>query len=121
MFLPQSCWCLLFSGLREQVAYGAAHYQPQVTDTSTILNQLFEKYQLEGLNMPYTMEDFRRDYVRDHLDLLTPEEILQRLPMQEVLQQLPMQEVLQQLPVEELKAYLAQLEQHAEQDEEPKD
>lgn len=103
---------LLFSGLREQVAYGATQYQTQATDRSTILNQLFEKYQLEGLNMPYTMEDFRRDYVRDHLDLLTPEEILQRLPMKEVLQQ---------LPVEELKAYLAQLERQSDQDKDSED
>ena len=48
--------------------------------------------------MPYTMEDFRRDYTRDHLDLLTAEEILQRLP------------------TERIKAYLAQLEKQSDRD-----
>lgn len=71
--------------------------------------------------MPYTMEDFERDYVRDHLDVLTVEEILQRLPMKEVLQLLPVEEVLQRLPVKKLKAYLDKLEQESEPDKDKKD
>ena len=71
--------------------------------------------------MPYTMEDFERDYVRDHLDVLTVEEILQRLPTKEVLQLLPVEEVLQRLPVEKLKAYLDKLEQESEPDKDKKD
>ena len=103
---------LLFSGLREQIAYGAARYRSLATDTSTILNQLFENYQLEGLNMPYTMEDFRRDYRRDHIGLLTVEEILQ---------QVPVEEILQRIPAEKLKAYLAQLEHQPDQDKDNQD
>ncbi len=34
--------------------------------------------------MPYTMEDFRRDFTRDHLDLLTPEERLHGLSPEEI-------------------------------------
>jgi DNA-binding transcriptional MerR regulator len=67
------------------------------------LNQLFANYQVEGITMPYTMEDFRRDYTRDHLELLTAEEILQRLP------------------TEKIKAYLAQLEQQSDRDKKDKD
>jgi hypothetical protein len=58
------------------------------------------------------MEDFERDYIREHLGVLTVEEILQ-LP--------PMKEVLQRLPVEELKAYLAQLEKQLAQDKDSED
>jgi hypothetical protein len=49
------------------------------------------------------MEDFRRDYRRDHLGLLTVEEILQ------------------QIPAEKLKAYLAQLERQPDQDKDKQD
>jgi hypothetical protein len=58
------------------------------------------------------MEDFERDYTREHLGVLTVEEILQLLPMKEVLQR---------LPVEELKAYLAQLEKQLAQDKDSED
>ena len=33
--------------------------------------------------MPYTMEDFRRGYVREHLKDLTPEEILASLSVEQ--------------------------------------
>src|SRR5262245_33166649 len=51
----------LFSGSAGRVGYGAEHYQRRSQNTSTLLDRLFEGYQQEGLAMPYTMEDFRRD------------------------------------------------------------
>jgi hypothetical protein len=51
--------------------------------------------------MPYTWEDFRRDYTREHLSLLPPEERLQGLSPEERLQG---------LSPEEIKAYLEKLE-----------
>ncbi|MBU0568364.1 hypothetical protein KJ693_07930 [bacterium] len=91
----------LFSGVQEKVLSGATQYQKHMEDMSTIINQLFENYQLEGIVMPYTMEDFRRDYAREHLD-----EILQRFSADERLQGLSADERLQGLSVEEIKAYL---------------
>jgi hypothetical protein len=41
--------------------------------------QLSEGYEREGLTMPYTMEDFRRDYVKEHLKKLTLEERVEGL------------------------------------------
>jgi hypothetical protein len=83
----------------------------------------FERYQLEGVAMSYTMEDFRRDYAREHLDqflnLLTTEEVLQRFSAEEVLQRFSAEErlrglsageVLQRFSPEEIKAYLEKLE-----------
>ena len=32
-----------------------------------LLNDLFHHYQIEGLDMPYTMADYRRDIVREEL------------------------------------------------------
>jgi hypothetical protein len=57
----------LFSASQDQVRYGAEHYRQRSEETSTLLNRLFEQYRKEGVQMPYTMEDFRRDYVKEHL------------------------------------------------------
>jgi hypothetical protein len=68
----------------------------------------------EGIIMPYTWEDFRRDYTREHLDqfldLLTADEILRRFSAEARLQGLPAEARLQGLPAEEIKAYLEKLE-----------
>ncbi len=82
--------------------------------------------------MSYTIEDFKRDYIREHLHELPPEEVLSQfspedrlrgLPLQEVLSQLspedrlrglPVQEVLSQYSREELEAYLRRMEQSSE-------
>jgi hypothetical protein len=54
-----------------------------------LLYRLFEGYEREGLIMPYTLEDFRRDFVRAYLSQLTPEQPLQGLSSEEVLKLLP--------------------------------
>jgi hypothetical protein len=68
--------------------------------------------------MPYTMEDFRRDYVKEHLGCLTSQERLEGLTAQERLQglhpeallrRLSVEERLQGLPAEQLEAYLERL------------
>ena len=65
-----------------------------------MLNQLYELYQKEGIVMPYTMEDFNRDFTREHLYLLPPEERLKGLPPEERLKGLPPEERLKGLPSE---------------------
>jgi len=94
---------LLFSGSAEQVAYGARHYRQRSEDTSTLLHRLFEGYQREGLVMPYTMEDFRRDYVKEHFMDLTPEE------RREALKKLSPEERLEGLSAEEIESFLKKI------------
>jgi hypothetical protein len=43
----------------EAIAAAVRHYRGHTPEMSTVINQLFENYQLEGIAMPYTMEDFR--------------------------------------------------------------
>jgi len=88
----------LFSAVPERVRRMAAAYRPRSRDSSTLLNQLFENYQLEGIAMPYTMEDFRRDFTREHLHLLTSEERLKGLSLNQI------------------RDYLARLQERREQD-----
>jgi hypothetical protein len=73
----------LFSASQEQLQYGRQYYRQYPDETSTLLDRLFKQYQREGLTMPYTMEDFRRDYVKEHLKDLTPEERLAGLSPEE--------------------------------------
>ncbi len=66
----------LFSAAPDQVQYGAEHYRLQPSETSTVVYKLFEQYRLEGLTMPYTMEQFRKEVASEILEELTPEELL---------------------------------------------
>jgi hypothetical protein len=63
----------------------------------------FDGLQGEGFVMSYTMEDFNRQYVKEHFSKLTPEE------QQEVLQALPLEERLAGLSAEQIQQYLARL------------
>jgi hypothetical protein len=92
----------LFSADPDRVRFGQSHYRRRSGDTSTLLRQLFEGYRREGLAMPYTMEDFRRDYAKAHFKDLTPEE------RQEALQSVPLEELIKSLPLEEIEKYLQQ-------------
>ncbi len=110
--LPQSAhnalWHL-FSAAPEQVAFGVQAYRQRSEETSTLLHRLFEGYEKEGLAMPYTMADFRREYVKEHLKDLTPEEWLESLPAEEILKALPPEKILEALSAEEIERYLRRL------------
>jgi hypothetical protein len=53
--------------------------------------------------MSYTMEDFKRDYIKEHFAKLMPEE------QQAVLQALPLENRLAGLSAEQIRAYLDRL------------
>ena len=54
-----------------------------------MLMRVFEKYRLEGVIMPQTNEEWRREYMREHLAELTPQERLKDLSPNELIQALP--------------------------------
>lgn len=105
----------LFSGIPGEIEYAARQYRGKTQEISTVQNRLFDNYQLEGIPMAYTMEDFRRDYVRDHLGVLspddrlrglTPDDRLKGLSPDEVLKRFSFDEVLSKFSVEEIRQYL---------------
>jgi hypothetical protein len=109
------------------VGFGSGAYRRRSEDTSLLLGQLFERLRGEGFAMAFTMEDFKRQYIKEHFPRLTPgerREILRSLPPEErreVLESLPPKEqeaVLQALPpearlaglsAEQIRRYLDQL------------
>jgi hypothetical protein len=91
----------LFSASAELVHFGGTAYERRSEDTSRLLDQLFGRLRGEGLAVAYTMRDFRRDYIKEHLPELPLEEC------EEVLRALPAEKRLAGLAPEERLAGLA--------------
>jgi hypothetical protein len=73
----------LFSASPHLVEFGSGAYRRRSEQTSRLLGQLFERLQGEGFAMSFTMEDFNRQYIKEHFPQVTAEE------QEEVLQALP--------------------------------
>jgi hypothetical protein len=105
----------LFSAAPDLVEFGGSSYQRRSEQTSRLLGQLFEKLRGEGFTVSYTMEDFNRQYVKEHFARLTPKErreALESLPPQEreeVLEALPPEERMAGLSPEQIRQYLDRL------------
>ncbi len=56
--------------------------------------------------MAYTMKDFQKDYVREHLGVLSTDEVLKRFSTDEVLKRFSTDEVLKRFSLEEIQKYL---------------
>jgi proteasome lid subunit RPN8/RPN11 len=71
----------LFSGDPGRISAAFQRLQPKAHSWSSTVNALLKYYGLEGLPMPYTMEDFKRDVAEDLLNDMTPDQLLARLPI----------------------------------------
>jgi hypothetical protein len=111
---PHNAPLHLFSAVPELMQFGQGAYRRRSENTSMLLGQLFDRLRGEVFAM-YTMEDFRRDFAKEHFARLTPEEqreALQALPpekQQEVLQALPLERRLAGLSPEQIRQYLDRL------------
>ena len=105
----------LFSASPELVGFAGGSYRKRSERTSRLLEQLFEEFKGEGFVMPYTMEDFERDYIKKHFPKLTPDEqreALELLPPDQrraIIESLPAAERLAGMSAEEIQKYLDQL------------
>ena len=99
----------LLSANPELVEFGASHYEQRSPNTSTLIHQLFEGFKREGIAMPYTMQDFRHDFAKEHiremLDALSPEE------RRGVFSDVPPEDRLAGLSPEEIEKYLKRRKQ----------
>jgi hypothetical protein len=100
----------LFSAAQEQVQYGIEHYRTHSADISTIVNDLFKEHTVEGLAMPYTLEDYKRERAQGLWP--SPEarkavaKLLKQFTTEELLEGRPPEEILKQFTAEEIEAYL---------------
>jgi hypothetical protein len=93
----------LFSAAPDLVEFGGRAYRRRSEQTSRLLGQLFEMLRGEGFTMSFTMEDFNRQYIKEHFPQLTAEE------QEEVLQALPPERRVAGLSAEQIRQYLARL------------
>jgi hypothetical protein len=106
----------LFRASPELVEFACGAFTPRSENTSGVLQQLLTSLEKEGFAMSYTMEDFKRDYIKKEFPTLTPQEqqeVLQSLPPEkrrEMLQALLVEEWLAGLSVEERLAGLSEEE-----------
>jgi hypothetical protein len=94
----------LFSAVAERVDWGADHYRGHTPEIAAVKRQLAARYRLEGLEMSYTLADFRRDVAREYIAELSPEErrrLIEDMSPEERLRGLPPEERLRGLPPEE--------------------
>jgi hypothetical protein len=94
----------LFSAQAELLEYGATHYRLRSTETSTILLQLFERYQLEATLMPDELEELTRETVERILRNTPAKELAKRLSPDEYLATLSPETRLKGLSPDELLA-----------------
>ena len=115
---PRNAVFHLFSAAPESVSYGVREYQRRSPDSSTLIEELLKHYQKEGVSVPYTMEDFRRDFKKEFVEELTleerlagldPEAVARSLPPEKRLKGLPPEERLKGLTPEQIEAYLKKL------------
>ena len=96
----------LFSGNPQLIDFAKGFFLAKNPEISRIVHQMFKQLSQKGIPMAYTMEDFNRDFVKDNLDLLSPEEVLQHFSSEEVLQHFSSEEMLKGMAIEEIEAYL---------------
>lgn len=105
----------LFSDSEELVHFGSGAYRRRSPETSVVLGQLFDRFAAEGFTMSYTMADFRRDYIKEHLPQLSARErreVIESLPPEErreIVESLPPEERLAGLPEKEIRQYLERI------------
>lgn len=109
---PHNAPLHLFSAAPGLVEFGSSAYRRRSEQTSRLLEQLLERLRGEGFAVSFTMEDFNRQYIKEHFPQLPPEEreeVLKALPPEERLAGLPLEERLAGLSAEQIRQYLDQL------------
>jgi hypothetical protein len=117
--IEQNALWQLFSGIKDGFIYGSNHYNWHSIQDKAIISKLYEFYGKKGAIMPYTMDDFVREYVSDNIRVLSVEEVLQHYPHDKILkglspekrlEGLSPEEVLRQYSPETIKEFLQRLE-----------
>ncbi len=100
----------LFSGNKEGFIFGSDHYQWKCKEEEGALNQLYRLYKIKGGKMSYTMEDFTKDYMKEHLHVLDVHDRLQGMAASDRLKGMAASDRLQGMSAKDIKAYLASIE-----------
>ncbi|QEP42368.1 hypothetical protein D5085_03985 [Ectothiorhodospiraceae bacterium BW-2] len=98
----------LFSHQIERVRQASQRYRQYSNEIIYgVVQQLLEIYSEEEPDMAYTLEQFTKEFVADHLNLLSADEVLQRYSPDEVLQRYSPDERLKDLSPDEIAEHLS--------------
>ncbi len=82
---PRNALWHLLSGVPERIEYGLKHCELKDRELFDMLtNQLERNYSKEGIIMPITVEDYRKEWREELLAEATPEERLKGLTKEEI-------------------------------------
>jgi hypothetical protein len=91
----------LFSGKGNGFSFGNKHYHWRIPKNRGLLNPLYKLYQQEDVIMPYTFEDFEREYLIEVSQTWSPKDLLEVLPIDALLKEIPIKQRLKEVPIEE--------------------
>lgn len=107
---PGNALWQIFSAIPEKVRFGASWYQWHRNNLSAVLNDLFTTYKMDGIAMPYTVEDYLKESREMFFELMSPDDwkdFLKTLPPEERMRGVPPEERMKGVPPEErLKLFL---------------
>jgi hypothetical protein len=85
-----------FSAKADRVEYALNHYRKRDPDTSSLIDRLLVQYGKEGLNMTYTIKQFKKDLIDEIMgEPESREEINARLTLEEKLKDVDPREVME--------------------------
>lgn len=99
--VPQNAPLLAVSGQPQRIAYAASILSEETDIARGMLSRALKQYKLEGLEMPYTLEDAKRELIDFYISEATPEELVKRLSPEQRLKGLPPEQRLKGLPPEQ--------------------
>ncbi|MEM7133749.1 MAG: hypothetical protein AAF702_46065 [Chloroflexota bacterium] len=67
----------IFSNVVENIQYGAIQYGPKLKKMSSVLDRLFEYYELEGIHVAYSFEQFEKEHFLDKAPKMLQDEDVQ--------------------------------------------
>ncbi len=105
---PKNDLWQLFSHRRPQVELACRRYHPHHQEQGTaVIRRIVEAYQLEFPDMAYTFEQFTKEFVADHLNLLSADEVLKRFSADQKLKGLSPDEKLKDLSPDDIVDHLS--------------
>lgn len=100
----------LFSAKPATVMQARSEYPIHLSEMSTAMQQLFENYQHERIDMSYTLDDFKKEYVLNHLHVLSVDDRLKDLSPDDRVKGLSPDDRLKGLSPEDITAHLSPAE-----------
>lgn len=99
--VPQNAPLLAVSGQPKRIAYAASILSEETDIARGMLARALKQYKLEGLEMPYTLEDAKRELIDFYVSEATPEQRLKGLPPEELSKRLSPEQRLKGLQPEQ--------------------